>query len=81
MIAFIELVRDNGRKAWIRPDEIAAFSENETKGPSGTVPCMTIMLRNNVAWHFPGLTSERLKRIMGSAAGEQVNIITESAEP
>lgn len=76
MIGYISLVKDNGKRAWIRADEIAAFSENETKVEGrGLVACTTILLRNNVAWHFPDLTGAALVSMMGSVTGAQVNVL------
>lgn len=74
MIGYITLVRDTGKRAWIRSDEVAAFSENETKVEGKMVPCVTVILRNNVAWHFPDITAEQMVKLIGSF-GEQVNVL------
>lgn len=77
MIGYISLLRDSGRRAWIRVDEIAAFGENETKVDGKHVPCLTVLLRNNVSWHFPGLTGERLREMMASVTGCPVQVLDE----
>lgn len=79
MIGYLNLARDSGKRAWIRVDEISAFAENETKVDGQLVPCITILLRNNVSWHFPSLTGARLVEMMRSANGQQVNILTEDS--
>ena len=78
MIGYISLVKDNGRRAWIRSDEIAAFSENETKVEGQMKPCLTVLLRNNVAWHFPEVTGDQMLAYMKSCTGAQVNVIDET---
>jgi hypothetical protein len=78
MIGYISLVKDNGKRAWIRADEIAAVSENEAKVDGQMVPCTTVLLRNNVAWHFPGITPAALVKLVAAVTGGQVNVFTES---
>lgn len=81
MIGFISLVKDNGKRAYMRVDEIAAFSQNETKLERGgeLVPCITITMRNNVSWHFPHVTATELIKLMSSATAGQVHLTDESA--
>jgi hypothetical protein len=75
IVSFILLKRDNGKRAWMRTDEITAFHENETK--SGA--CLTILMRNNVAWHFEGITGEQLIELLKSGTGIPTQVIDESA--
>lgn len=79
MIGYLDLRKESGRRAWIRIDEIAAFTENETKEGAVMVPCITIFLRNNVAWHFPGLTGAKLISMLKSTCGDQINVLVEEA--
>jgi hypothetical protein len=79
MIGYLSLVKDNGKRAWIRSDEIAAFSENETKVDGAMVACTTVLLRNNVAWHFPGVTGEDLVTMMRGVGGQQVQVLKDHA--
>lgn len=83
MIGYIRLKKDNGKTCWIRVDEIAAFSENETKveGSKELVPCITVLLRNNVAWHFPHVTGEELLGFMRSASTVQLNVTPGDGQP
>lgn len=81
MIGYISLEKDNGRRAWIRIDEIAAFTENEAKVDGAMVQCTTVLMRNNVAWHFPGVTGHQLLGLMKSACGTQINVVTETGLP
>lgn len=81
MIGYIRLLKDNGKRSWIRTDEIAAFAENETKVAGELVPCITVLLRNNVAWHFPGITGERLLELMRSSSTVMVNVTPGDGNP
>lgn len=76
MIGFILLRKDTGHLASIRIDEISAYSENETKvkGSPNPVPCLTVLLRNNVAWHFPYITPADLIGAMRGTTGEQIQV-------
>lgn len=78
MIGYLKLRKDTGHVACIRVDEIAAFSENETKVKTGSgsqaVPCVTVLLRNNVAWHFPHVTLNDLLLAMRGASQTQINV-------
>lgn len=76
MIGYISLVNNNGKTCWMQADEIAAFNENETKVGQDTVPCTSVLLRNNVSWHFPGVTGAQMVALMRSCSGSQVNVIT-----
>lgn len=78
MIGFIQLRKDTGDLAQIRVDEISAVSENTTKVKAGAgtvqVPCLTILLRNNVAWHFPYVTPADLVAAIRSVLGQPVQV-------
>lgn len=84
MIGFIQMRKDTGDLACIRADEIAAYSENTTKVKSGggsvSVPCLTVLLRNNVAWHFPYVTPGDLLAAMRSVTGAQVQVHSDLLE-
>ena len=81
MIGYISLVNDSGDRAYMRVDEIAAFRENKTKIEKGgdLVPCVTVTMRNNVSWHFPNITPQELRQLMGSATGNLVQVTDETA--
>lgn len=66
---FLKMRKDNGCWAWVRVDEIAAVTENETKVDAKMVPCTTILLRNNLAWHFPNITPEQVLRAAANCGG------------
>ncbi len=68
MKGFVELTRDTGKKCWVRVDEIASVMENTTKVDGKEVACITVYMRNNVAWHFL-TTWNALKVAMEGAAG------------
>jgi hypothetical protein len=75
LIGFLSFVRDNGQRCWIRTDEIAAVSENTTKVDGrGSVPCLTILLRNNVSWHIPDLTGDELWARVRSLTGVPLQV-------
>lgn len=80
MIGFLEGVKDNGKRAWIRFDEIASFSENETKVDGILTPCVTVLLRNNVAWHFPNITGPDLVKAMRTVCGTQIQVSADLVE-
>lgn len=75
MISYVRMVKENGRAAFIRHDEIAAFAENEVKVDGKMTPCVTVLLRNNVAWHFPNVDADTFIRAVAAGSGQQFNVI------
>lgn len=83
MIGYLSFVRDTGQRCWFRADEVAAFSENTTKlkeGGAELVPCITVTLRNNVAWHIPHLTGEILMAMIKGVTGTQVGELRDGVD-
>lgn len=69
---FVRLTRTNGRRIWIRVDEIAAFAENEEKGRA----ILSITLRPNLHYNVH-LNEAQMLSLMSQAAGTNVQVTGE----
>ena len=89
MIAYIELLTDEGYRAMVRADDFGTYYESVVypKAPPGRPPAggreekaikvVTILCRNGTKLHARNQTYESIRNMLVQALGQQIHIVSE----